>query len=402
MLRSMQPMAPEELLRLGSWLLSVPLIAVLHETGHALAARPAGYRVTSFGVGHGKPLVRWHHSSGAVVYLGRWIFSGGLCVAIPVDPVPERRWLYHSGGLLAQGVLALVLWPLASMLPILEYAFWFNLVVAGWNLLPLRLGGYATDGWQLFSGLWRCAAAGQFFGSREQVQRVLGFEERVGSPLGQTWCRLSLRWMDIVTGMDDEGWVADEVLLMAEPRIEALDAYTRAERHRVEGRSLAAIQVIQETRRALGGDLGRLASDMLVVAEARAWLALGEQRLARQALARIAGAPGVVARDALAIELGAALLDEDVAEVERSGLRLSELLSRPLLDAPDAVRTLWEAARLLKERGRIEGAESLAIAARQQAGALIREATPRDKVAVAARLGEVAGVEIQPPRRSAR
>ena len=90
----------------------------------------------------------------------------------------------------------------------------------------------------------RPAAAGQFFGGRQQVERVLGFEQRVGSPLGQTWCRLSLRWMDIVTGMDDEGWEADEVLLMAEPRFEALDAYTRAERHRVEGRSLAAIQVI--------------------------------------------------------------------------------------------------------------------------------------------------------------
>ncbi len=393
-------MAPHELLRLGSWLLSVPLIAVLHEAGHALAAGPAGYRVTSFGIGHGKPLASWRHPSGAVIYLGRWIFSGGLCVAIPVDPVPERRWLYHSGGLIAQGLLALALWPLAATLPILEYAFWFNLLVVAWNLLPLKLGGYATDGWQLFSHLWRPAAAGQFFGGRQQVERVLRFEQQVGSPLGQTWCRLSLRWMDVVTGMDDDGWVADEVLLMAEPRIEALDAYTRAERHRVEGRSLAAIQVIQETRRAHGGDLGRLAADMLVVAEARSWLAQGEHRLARQALARIAGAEGVVARDALAVELGAALLEEDAEEVERAGLRLGELLSRPLLDAPEAVRTLWEAARLLKEQGRLESAETLASAARHQASALISQATPRDKVAVAARLGEVAGVEIQPPRRS--
>ena len=376
------------------WLAAAPLIAVLHELGHALAARPAGYRVTSFGIGHGKPLMRWRLRNGTIVYLGRWLFSGGLCVAIPVDPVPARRWLYHSGGLLVQAALALVLWPLAQVLPVLENVFWFNLAVILWNLVPLRIGGYATDGWQLVSDLFRPARSGHLFAARAEVERFLRFEARVGSPLGITWCRLTLRWMDILCGLDDDGWEPDEVMLMAEPQLEALNGYVVAERHRVEGRSLAALHTVQKLRRAWGAHLPPLALDMLTVAEARAYLAQDEPKLAQQTIARLAGATGVVSHDAAAIELRAALQLDDLGAVHNGARRLVALMDEGLLDAPEAVRTLWDAASWLKEAGRIEAAEELGREARAAARDLIGSAAPKDKVAIAARLGEVAGVVV--------
>ncbi|MCP4809321.1 MAG: hypothetical protein GY884_28630 [Proteobacteria bacterium] len=376
------------------WLISVPVIGVVHELGHALAARPAGYRVTSFGVGHGKPLLRWELRNGVIVYLGRWIISGGLCVAIPIDPVPARRWLYHSGGLLLQAALALALWPLMVLLPALEYAFWFNLVVLGWNLLPVRIGGYATDGWQLVADFIRPDTAGQFFSARREVERVLRFEERIGSPLGETWCRVFLRWMDVVTGLDDDGWRPDDVILISEPQLEALHGYVMAERHRVEGRSLAALSTVHELRRAYGPEFLPVALDMLTVAEARAYLAQDEPRQAQQALARLAGAVGAVSSDACAIEVDAAMLRGDAPEVERAALRLSERLSGSFLDAPEAVRTLWRAAGWLKEEGRIDAAAELGAEARAGAARQIAAAAPSDKVSTAARLGEVAGVEL--------
>ena len=383
-------MAPEHL----AWLISVPVIAVVHELGHALAARPAGYRVTSFGIGHGKPLLRWELRNGVIVYLGRWLISGGLCVAIPIDPVPARRWLYHSGGLILQGLLALLLWPLMQVVPALEYAFWFNLVVLGWNLLPVRFGGYATDGWQLVADWIRPETAGQFFSARREVERVLRFEERVQSPLGETWCRVFLRWMDLVCGLDDDDWRPDEVILLAEPQLEALHGYVLAERHRVEGRSLAALSTVHELRRAYGPEFLPVALDMLTLAEARAYLAQEEPRLAQQALARLAGAVGAVSRDALAVEVQAAMLRGEGSEVERSARRLSERLHEAFLDAPEAVRTLWTAAGWLKEEGRLDIAAELAAEARAGASRQIAAAAPSDKVAIAARLGEVAGVEV--------
>ena len=376
------------------WLAAAPVIAVLHELGHALAARPAGYRVTSFGIGHGPPLLRWRLRSGTIVYLGRWVFSGGLCVAIPIDPVPARRWLYHSGGLIVQALLAALLVVPAAHHPAVESILWFNLAVMAWNLLPIKIGGYATDGWQLVSDLLRPARTGHVFSAREQVERFLRFESRVGSPLGVTWCHLTLRWMDVVCGLDDDGWEADEVMLMAEPQLEALNGYVNAERHRVEGRSLRALHTVQELRRDWGAHLPPLALDMLTVAEARAYLAQEEPKLAQQAIARLAGATGVVSHDAAAIELAAALQLGELGMAEVAARRLGGLVDGGLLDAPAAVRTLWEASGTLREAGRLEIAEDLASEARDAARRLIAGAAPQDKVAIAARLGEVAGVTV--------
>ena len=393
-LMSMHPMTPHVLI----WLLSVPVIALLHEAGHALAAGPAGFRVTSFGIGHGKPLLRWRTSGGTIIYVGRWLFTGGLCVAIPVDPVPSRRWLYHSGGLLVQAALAPLLWWGAQHIPVLEYVHAFNLVVIAWNLLPLRAGGYATDGWQMLAGAAVGGPASQFFTHRKQVERVLHFEQQVGSPLGVAWCRLVLRWMDVVLGLDDDDWEPDDVLLLAEPQFEALHAYVKAERHRLEGRSLAGLAVIHQLRRAYGAQLPSSAADMLSISEARCYLAQEEPRLARDALARVAGVGGVIGHSAAAVSLEAALSDGDPDVVIAAARRVSERLAGSFLDAPSVARALHEAAETMQEAGRLDAAEALYGRARFAARQVIGAATARDRIPVARRMGEVAGVEIRQDR----
>jgi len=390
----MPNMSPELLI----WLISVPLIALLHEAGHALAAGPSGYRVTSFGVGHGKPLVRWRTRSGTIVYLGRWLVTGGLCVAIPVDPVPSRRWLYNSGGLLMQAALVPLLWWGAQKVAVLEYVHAFNLVVILWNLIPLRLGGYGTDGWHILTGLALPGRSSPFFTHRKHILRVLQFEERVGSPLGVAWCRLVLRWMDVVLGREDDDWEPDDVLLLAEPQFEALHTYVKSERHRLEGRSLAALHAIGDLRRAYGASLPVTAADMLSISEARCYLAQEEPRLARDVLARVAGVGGVIGHAASAVALEAALYDKDPDAVIAAARRVSARLGGSFLDAPSVARAMHDAATLMQEHGRLDESEALYGRARFAARQVIGAASAVDRIPVMRRMGEVAGVEVRHDR----
>ena len=382
-----------------AWLLSVPLIAVLHELGHALAARPAGYRVTSFGVGHGAPLVHFRTRNGTIVYLGRWIFSGGQCVAIPVDVIPERRWLYHSGGLILQGVLALLLWPLAERFPALSGAMWFNLLVLGWNLLPLRFGGYASDGYKLISPWLGGASVGQHYAQRAQIAKVLRLEVQNRSDLGVAWCRTMLQWMDVVTGQETDPWEPDELVLMAEPQLEGLFTFVRAEQERSAGASLGALQRIQRYRLDMSHSLPPLSRDMLALAEARCWLDQGSPKKARELLSELVGAPGPIARDAACLQLECALQEQDHPRILSSAQRLSQSLDQSFFDLPAAAMTLFQAALVLKERGSLRDADHLAARARWAADRSLAAALPEDRLPLARRLGEVAGVELVPERR---
>ncbi|MCB9761717.1 MAG: site-2 protease family protein [Alphaproteobacteria bacterium] len=384
------------------WLLSAPLIAVLHEAGHALAAKPAGYRVTSFGVGHGRPLLRWRSPSGVVFYLGRWVLAGGLCVAIPVDPVPRRRWLYHAGGLVAQGLLALALLP-ATLDPAspLRMVAAFNLMVLAFNLLPWRLGAYASDGWQLFVERFASGRAGQLYSQRREIERILRYEEQVGATLGVAWCRLMLDWIDVTVGREGPRRPVDEFLIAFDPHVEALDATVSAERHRAEGRPLAGLYVVRRMREAYGARLSDAVDDLLTLSEARCYLDLGEPRMALAALAGVAGVGGVVARDAAVIRVGAALVARQagtgsLAELEAAAFRLAPRIEGAFLDAPEAARTLWAAAQRLADEGRIAASEVLAARARRAATRMIGAAQLDDRLPIARRLGQVAGVERMP------
>ena len=128
------------------------MVVLIHELGHALLAPEGGYRVTSFGVGAGRPLFRTRLSGGVVFFVAPMVLVGGSCTAIPVGPAGPRRAWFHGGGLIAQGLLALLLFFLPTHW-LIDRLWQFNLLVAATNAIPWRLGAVASDGWYIVDAL---------------------------------------------------------------------------------------------------------------------------------------------------------------------------------------------------------------------------------------------------------
>ncbi len=381
----------------------VPFVALVHEAGHALAARPAGYRLVSFGIGLGQPLLRHPGKGGAVYYLGRWIFAGGACVAVPrtLSPGP-RAMLFHAGGAIAQLALAGAL----ALVP--DAAWWaapvrtFNLLVLAWNLLPWRIGGKASDGWWLVAHLRGAGRGpGRLFSRRAPLERVLAFEAQVGSPMGTWYARLMLAWSDLQVGALDRAdafFTGEHAEAALDPSFDAIHHALTAEWHRQRGRPLAAMWVVREVRRARGATLTEDADGMLSLVEARTLRDLGERGQARQALGRLAGAGGPIAADAALVRLELAIDDGSAAEIELAADRLVDRGPGADLAPATRVQALWAAGtalapsaraavgRRLQHRASREAAQLLSIADRDDRGTLLRalgpaaglvEATPR-------------------------
>jgi membrane-associated protease RseP (regulator of RpoE activity) len=110
----------------------VGVSALLHEFGHAWAARAAGWRVVGF---------RW-----------RWY---GVAFVADTNGKGDALWKVALGGLMATAILTLVFLAgtgLPEPAPVLfGLGFWVNATVLFTNLVPVR----ALDGGQLIVGLRR-------------------------------------------------------------------------------------------------------------------------------------------------------------------------------------------------------------------------------------------------------
>lgn len=339
---------PAELIAL---VLLVPLVGILHELGHALAAPLAGYRVTSLGLGLGKPMLRRVNLRGQVLWLGRWPLAGGACVAIP-GSMGARPVVYHLGGLAMQALLALVLHPLEDLHWVLARAETFNLLVLAWNILPWRWAGQASDGWYLVSRLTPGRSGLPVMGRRSVLARLARFEEAVGSPLGSWYARLGLAWVDVLVGRPER---ADEFMALPDPLglgsedrgIRALQATVHVAWHRAWGRHDQALEAAREWRARLGSPLPDSAEDLGTIAVAQALVDCGQPAEARQVLASLAGVSGAVGREATAILLAAALLEDDARATTKAAWRLVERLPGPFFDPVQVVLILRQAATLL-------------------------------------------------------
>ena len=218
------------------WFLAwVPLVALIHELGHALVASSAGFRLTSFGIGRGRPIVRTRMPGGVVFHIGWLFFTGGACVAIPRSPeAGPRAALFHGGGIAAQVVLGclLLLVPEGAWSAWAEAGGQFNLLVAVWNLLPWRWGRVASDGWWLFSRLTQGAMAPRraLFEQRRAIEQVLEYETRVRSPIGMWYGHLMLAWCDLLTGRRASAMERlDQArpLPISDPHLEGIEALVR-------------------------------------------------------------------------------------------------------------------------------------------------------------------------------
>lgn len=131
-------------------ILAYILQIVIHEGGHLLCGRLTGYRALSFRIGRvllvkldGRWKVRPYHIPG----------TGGQCLmAPPAQGNPPYR-LYHLGGGLANLLLALLALPalLLTGHPLVRVFAGALVLLGGWmagtNLIPMRRGGVANDGY---------------------------------------------------------------------------------------------------------------------------------------------------------------------------------------------------------------------------------------------------------------
>ncbi len=370
---------------------SVPLLVLLHEAGHALFARWGGFRVTSFAIGVGRPL--WHVRIGqVVVHVDRWFLAGGHCIAIPTEAASIRRMWFHGGGLIAQAVLGLflMLLPDGTVVDRIEI---FNGLVALTNAIPWRYRGNASDGWYLLDALTGGTRGGEVVAQRAALEKLAARESAVESPIGRLYADVCLAWIDVLCGRTAEAgyfFNVDPPESVVEPWVDALYHYVHAEWHRLEGRPLAALRTIRQTRSAYTGELDDQPAGMLAVAEARCLLDLDAPEQAQRSLARVAGLGGPIGRQAAAVHL-AAVLDGEPGELEFATWRVVRQVREPLLDAPDVAMILWEAASQLDEHRKMRAADGARAAARQLAQRTLAVCEPEDRLPIMRRIGEAAG-----------
>lgn len=338
-----------------SFLAWVPIIAIVHELGHAAVAKTAGFRVTSFGIGRGRPLLRIQLPGGVVFHVGWLFFTGGACVAIPRSPESgPRAALFHGGGIAAQILLGIVL----LTVPDGPWSTWiragsqFNLLVAAWNLLPWRLGRVASDGWWLFSRLTRGAMVRRraLFEQRGAIERILAYETRVRSPLGIWYGELMLAWCDLLSSRNDsalERLKQSPALPVEDHHLQRIEALVRAEAAVRSQRPMVALRTIEDTMEHLTQP--DEAADLLTIVEARAWLALEDPHRARRSLGRLAGISGAIGREAISVALEVALLDDDRVAVHATANRLARASTKGMFDPIAASLALDRASRWVQD-----------------------------------------------------
>lgn len=372
-----------------------PALVVLHELGHALFARWGGYRVTSFGVGLGRPLWTLHLSGTLVLHVDRGLIAGGACTAIPDGPPTSRRIWFHGGGLLLQAALALVLLVLPDHW-LVERVARFNALVALTNAIPWRLGASASDGWHILDAISGGRRSGNLLSQRSIFEHMAAREAAIDSPLGVAYADLCVAWTDVLAGrLEDAGdfFAHDPPQTAAHPWTDALYHYVKAEWHRELGRPLAALATARAGRAAVDARLGADAVALLALAEARALVALDEPDAALKAVQRVLGGP--YAPQALPVVLWCSL-DAPTEDLELATWKVARHIHGPWLDPADAILSLCEAAEELAHRSRLNAAHAARDAATALARQTLRQAEVRDHRTLSWRLRPAVHTNVWP------
>ncbi|MFT4625299.1 MAG: hypothetical protein ACI8PZ_003967 [Myxococcota bacterium] len=357
------------------------MVVLLHELGHALSARPGGYRVTSFGIGLGPPLWSMPLRDGVVVHVDRWILAGGACTAIPAGPPTSRRAWFHAGGLIAQGLLACAL-LLAPAHWLIDRISAFNLLVAVTNALPWRFGGQASDGWYLLDAFRGGRRSGNVLQQVSALERMADREGAIGSHLGRAYSEVCLAWAEVLAGRPDRAaslFIEDPPSTALEPWVDALYRYVRAEWLRSTGHLDEAIAC------ARGAGAGHVAGRAITrLAEARALVDAGHTAEAHRVLAHVGGAGGAIGQQAAAVLLHASL-GESAEDVEHAAWRVLRS-DGAWLDPVDAAVALRLAGDALESAGRLDAAGGARVGAAELARATLASADTLVAEDLAARL----------------
>ena len=322
-----------------------------------------------------------------VVWLGRWVFAGGACVAVPLGPSTPRRAWFHGGGLLAQLLLAVLLFFLPDGW-LIDRVEQFNLLVAATNAVPWRLGGSASDGWYLLDLIGGRRRASEMLPQRLHLERLAARERAIGSPVGTIYADLCIAWVDVLAGRTREAaslFDREPPETTLEPWIDALYHYVGAELQRQLAEPEQALVTARSPRRAWTDELGEASAALLSLAEARALVDLGQLAEAEEVLRDLTGIGGMIGRQAAAVRLYCAL-QGDSDHLERSAWRVSRRIHESWLDPVDAAVALERAASRLRAAGRVDAAGGVRAAASALASRILDTATAGDRDTLRRRL----------------
>ena len=176
----------------------------LHELGHVLAGRLAGYRNAACGVGFPGPFFRFR-LGGTSFYLGKPLLGG---MTLPIwEGFPSARSLilFNAGGPLANlalGGAALILWDAGLRSGFVSSAWYVSVVFFLWHILPFTFTAsgarFRSDGLliaQAWRGTWR-----QWDQSGDQIaalKALRGFCRELDSLLGEVHYTLLLAWHEV-------------------------------------------------------------------------------------------------------------------------------------------------------------------------------------------------------------
>ena len=232
-----------------SLLIGFVLHIVLHEAGHLAAGLLSGYKFTSFSIGsimiikkNGKLNLKRFAITGA----------GGQCLMSPPEPINNTYpfALYYLGGGLMNFIASGIFFALFLFLrDVFTYAgdvfiplFGVGLFLGLLNILPLKLGGLATDG----SNVVSLVKSGQ---TQQLHWRLLTINARISS--GERTKNLPEEWFVFSDNYDFNNTISANFATMGLARLidrhDFVDAKTLAERILAKGGKL--IEVLKnETR----------------------------------------------------------------------------------------------------------------------------------------------------------
>lgn len=132
-------------------LIVAPLSIVLHEMGHAFAARIVNADLITVTIGKGKRFKRIGLKRTQIIVYSNFLL-GGVAESIRNKPYNsfEVIWITIFGPILS-GIIAFLFYILNEMYPnnYLQLFFWFNIWLAVVNIIPFKIKGKQTDGYMI-------------------------------------------------------------------------------------------------------------------------------------------------------------------------------------------------------------------------------------------------------------